>query len=151
MLAASGHLLWVSLDPRGWGQLAHPADHAPGKGEDRGHGPPLPGPSPRSAGRTCCCPTHPPGLPALTPHLETSWKLSAQDNLYGQKAPCRHPGLGGELNKVGVQFLPPPWAAVGKGSRCPSISYKWGGRGPEEGMVHRDSCSSLSSSLKERV
>ena len=47
-LAASGHLLWVSLDPCGWGQLTHPADHSQGKGEDRGHGPPLPGPTARS-------------------------------------------------------------------------------------------------------
>ena len=71
-LAASGHLLWLGLDPCGWGQLAHPAGHAPGSREDRGHGPASPGPSASSwqggpaAVLSACFTCGLPVLPALT-------------------------------------------------------------------------------------
>lgn len=58
-------------------------------------------------------------------------------------------GLVGSLRKSGSSLCYPHGLQWEKGLDV-LASHKWGGRGPEEGMIHRGSCSSLSSSLKRR-
>lgn len=56
-LAASGHLLWLGLDPCGWGQLAHPAGSRPREQRGQRTWTGLAGPlSKLLTRRACCCP-----------------------------------------------------------------------------------------------